>query len=103
MKIIKMFEDKEFAKNRSDTVCFQTGKAEWYWGLGDDDLLYAKGSVTGYIYSNWFPFRDICMGGLLLSEIVRIYENFIGTETKQCTCDIMVLMAKGCQCGSCTK
>ncbi len=100
MKIVKEFEDKEFAKSRSYAIFYKTGEANWHWGLGDDGELYVKGSVSGYISGNtWHPYHQTCVSGLTMAELKRIYEAFVKPEPKGCVCDIQVLMTAGCKCG----
>lgn len=97
--IVKEFRDDTFARARSESI---VADPTWYWGLSDDNELFCKGAITGYVATNWTKFREMCMGGLLWVDIQRIVKTFAEMEVP-CKCDMTVLWQKGCQCGSIKK
>lgn len=51
MKIIKAFDDNQYARSISQ---FWTQKTPYLvWGLGDDGELYCKCCMVGAVYEKW--------------------------------------------------
>lgn len=77
MKIIKSFESNGFIEqNHQISDGYSTYyKPPWYWGLGDDGLLYGKGTCPEYYYSDWHRYDQMNFA-IPLEEIFKIANEF---------------------------
>jgi len=67
IKIIKEFEDPEFAHNR-----YGDSKIKWSWGLGEDGQIYYNSSY----YGRWIILSDMFPVKLSLRDMKRLVNAF---------------------------
>jgi hypothetical protein len=78
VKIIKSFQDVEFAKKNSHEQF--SDKAFWFWGIDVEGNLYCKGQISGFVFAhNWLPTERLSKG-LSAADIVRIHSNLLGSS-----------------------
>ncbi len=74
-KIVRSFQDVEFAK--SNSLGLYKDKAFWYWGVDRDNNIYCKGQISGFVFPHdWCPIKNFTMG-LSSKDIVTIYKELI--------------------------
>lgn len=75
MKIVKEINDNEWAKKRSFVMSSPLNIPCWSWGFGNDGLLYCKGLITGYSFTEWIPYHKTGIS-ITLSEMKKIVKEF---------------------------